>query len=103
MRKGQPGEDAGPPPTQSEKEGGISSIPTPPHSGGRRQGTYKAPACARFVPSRNHVNRSSPDISLQYSMRNSLEIAPSWKAYVWHFRAGYFAEVCRVQFSGTLA
>jgi hypothetical protein len=48
--KGQPGEDARPPPTQSEKKGGASSIPTPPHSGGRRQGTYRRSKVARIVP-----------------------------------------------------
>ena len=48
--KGQPGEDARPPPTQSEKKGGASSIPTPPHSGGRRQGTYRCRKVARIVP-----------------------------------------------------
>jgi hypothetical protein len=56
--KGQPGEDARPPPTQSEKKGGASSIPTPPHSGGRRQGTYKRNEVARIVP----VQRLEPQL-----------------------------------------
>jgi hypothetical protein len=45
----------------SKKEGGVSSIPTPPHSGGRRQGTYERQSAQGSCQSGARNGSSSTD------------------------------------------